>query len=236
MSKIVLKTFKISFKENRSLLLFLILMFSFRSAIADWNTVPTGSMQPTIVEGDRITVNKIAYDIRLPFSNHSIYQHADPERGDIVVFNSEAADLRLIKRVIGIPGDTIELNNNRLTINGKAVGYSTLPKQAYALSKDASAKDYLENLPEVQHKIRINNAPSRLASFPELMVPKKHYLVLGDNRDNSADSRVIGFVPRKEILGKSTHVVMSFNYDNFYIPRKERFFKALDNLGHPINP
>jgi len=219
MIKASFRTFKSLLKENRSFLLFLILMFAFRSAIADWNTVPTGSMQPTIVEGDRITVNKIAYDIRLPFSSHSIYQHADPKRGDIVVFKSKAADLRLIKRIIGVPGDKIQLDSNRLTINGQALDYSSLSKHT----------DYLENLPEAQHKIRIKNGHSHLASFPQLTVPEQHYLVLGDNRDNSADSRVIGFVPRKEIIGKSTHVVMSFNYDNFYIPRRERFFRALDN-------
>ncbi len=88
--------------EYRSLALFVILMIIFRSALADWNTVPTGSMKPTIVEGDRILVNKLAYDLRIPLTHISIYRFDNPKRGEIIVFDSEAADTRLVKRVIGL--------------------------------------------------------------------------------------------------------------------------------------
>ena len=222
-------------KENRSIIIFIVLMGMFRSAFADWNSVPTASMLPTIKEGDRIAVNKLAYDVRIPFANYSLYQHSSPERGDIIVFNSRAANIRLVKRVIGIPGDTVKLSNNHLTLNGQAINYQALTSQEktdQARTNQEPSTDFLEGLPQAPHQIRIDGQSSTHASFAELTVPKKHYLVLGDNRNNSADSRVYGFVPRDEIIGKSTHVVMSFNYENFYIPRKNRFFKRLDDLNN----
>jgi len=120
-------------REYRGFALFVILMIIFRSALADWNTVPTGSMKPTIVEGDRIFVNKLAYDLRVPLTHISIYKFGDPKRGDIVVFDSKAADTRLVKRVIGLPGDVVEMRNNRLTINGIEAQYSNVEYTAYAI-------------------------------------------------------------------------------------------------------
>ena len=109
----------IQWREYRSFILFMLLMVMFRSALADWNVVPSGSMQPTIVEGDRILVNKIAYDIRLPFSKISLKKVADPMRGDIVVFDSMVSDIRLVKRVVGVPGDHIKMLNNSLLLMAK---------------------------------------------------------------------------------------------------------------------
>src|SRR5712691_8480353 len=119
-------------QEYRSFVLFVILMIIFRSALADWNTVPTGSMKPTILEGDRILVNKLAYDLRVPLTHISIIKFADPRRGDIVVFDSKAADTRLVKRVIGLPGDIVEMRDNRLVINGVEARYSNVEYTAYA--------------------------------------------------------------------------------------------------------
>src|SRR5688572_3502402 len=99
-----MKTILAFLKENRGFVLFVFLMLVFRSSFADWNVIPSGSMQPTIVEGDRVWVYKMAYDVRVPFTSISLYEVTDPRRGDIVVFDSEAADKRLIKRVIGVPG------------------------------------------------------------------------------------------------------------------------------------
>jgi signal peptidase I len=192
-------------------------MCLFRSAVADWSSVPTGSMQPTIIEGDRIFVNKMAYDIRLPFTHISLLKLADPQRGDIIIFDSEAADKRLVKRVVGIPGDMVEMRNNILWINGRQQTYRDIPEPA-------PATDRLENLAGVKHKVRIQTFRS---GFHPVRVPEDHYLVLGDNRDNSADSRVIGFVPRHEIVGRSSTVVMSLDYENFYLPRPDRFFQSL---------
>ena len=100
----------------------------FRSACADWNTVPTGSMNPTIIEGDRIAVNKMAYDLRIPFTHISLRKLGDPERGDIAVFDSKVSDKRLVKRVIGVPGDRVAMINNQLLINDAVIDYDKTEK------------------------------------------------------------------------------------------------------------
>ncbi|WP_440904206.1 signal peptidase I [Catenovulum sp. SX2] len=207
-------------KQNRSFVIFISLMLVFRSAFADWNVVPTGSMKPTIVEGDRILVNKMAYDLRVPFTNISLYKIADPKRGDIVTFDSAVSDLTLVKRIIGVPGDVVELNDNVLTINGQQLDYTQM-------AQSNSANDQIENLFGVAHAIRVQKQGSVLANFPPVLVPAGHYLALGDNRDNSSDSRVIGFVPRYEIVGRTSSVVFSVDYDNYYLPRADRFMRDL---------
>ena len=212
-------------KENRSLLIFLVLMSVFRSAVADWYTVPTGSMKPTIVEGDRIFTNKMAYDVRMPFTHISLLKVSDPARGDIIVFDSNAAGKRLVKRVIGIPGDTVQLVNNELSINGVTLSYDDITSEQHELDRS-------ENLLGIKHLIRVDKSGSKYANFRQVDVPDGYYLALGDNRDNSADSRVIGFVPRNEILGRTKSVVLSLNYDNFYLLRTDRFFHSLVN-SHP---
>lgn len=209
-----------SWKENKSFLFFIALMFVFRSAVADWNEVPTGSMKPTIVEGDRIFVNKLAYDVRIPFTNISLLKLSDPVRGDIIVFDSKASDKRLVKRVVGVPGDIVELKDNVLTINGERLGYKVV-------ASTGSTVDKQEDLLGLEYTIRVDKHGSSLSSFQPVEVSAGYYLALGDNRDNSADSRVIGFVPRDEIVGRSRSVVLSLDYENFYIPRKERFFRTL---------
>jgi signal peptidase I len=212
-------------RENRGLLLFLVLMIFFRSALADWNTVPSGSMKPTILEGDRILVNKLAYDLRVPLTDISLYKFGDPKRGDIVVFDSKAADTRLVKRVIGVPGDLVEMRDNRLTINGIPARYSDVEHAADAIFA-------IESYGAMRHRIELAPAgKSRLSSFGPVRVPEDRYLVLGDNRDNSADSRVRGFIPRREIVGGTRTVVISFDYDHYYLPRTGRFFRALEQTG-----
>ena len=206
--------------ENKAFFLFILLMFVFRSVFADWNVVPTGSMKPTILEGDRILVDRMAYDIRLPFTHISLYKVADPARGDIIIFDSSAADEKLVKRVIGIPGDVVELKNNVLFINGRRLSYRYV-------SSTTSTMDESENLLGVRHLIRVKKSGSELSSFAPVRVPPDFYLAMGDNRDRSADSRVIGFIPRSEIVGRSRHVIMSLNYDNYYLPRSGRFFHSL---------
>lgn len=207
-------------RENRGFIAFVVLMTCFRSALADWNSVPTGSMKPTIIEGDRVLVNKMAYDLRVPFTGISLQHYADPERGDIITFESEHADMRLIKRVVGVPGDTVSMINNHLIINGEMQKYTFL-------SKDEHGYLIEEQLGDVSHRIRVDEKPSRYSNFGPVDIPAGHYLVLGDNRDNSADSRVHGLVPMSEIRGRANQVVISLDYDNYYLPRSERFFDDL---------
>lgn len=207
-------------RGNRSMVMFIALMLVFRSAVADWNEVPTGSMKPTIVEGDRILVNKLAYDLRVPFTHLSLVELGNPERGDIIVFDSKVSGKRLVKRVIGLPGDVVALQHNRLLINGEPIAYEPL-------QVSQGVVDLREHLFGSDHVVRIHSQGSTSSDFNQVTVPQGHYLALGDNRDNSADSRVIGFVPRDEIVGRTERVVISLNYDNFYLPRKERFFHTL---------
>ena len=212
---------KTMLKQNRTFLIFLFFMVGFRTVIADWNVVPTGSMKPTILEGDRITVNKLAYDARIPFSDISLFQFADPRRNDIVVFDSAKADKRMVKRVIGLPGDVVTLNHNRLIINGLPASY----EQVY---RDSDSIYFDETIMGHQHRIKIRaGGDGPLQSFNTVRVPQDHYLVMGDNRDNSADSRVYGFIPRNEIIGQSSYVVMSLDYDDYYLPRAARFWHKL---------
>ena len=206
--------------KNKSVALFIVLMFVFRSAIADWNVVPTGSMKPTILEGDRILINKMAYDIRIPFTHVSMHKRSNPIRGDVIVFDSEVSDKRLVKRVAGIPGDQVRLTKNVLYINGERLQYKTVSSTNHSIDK-------IENLLGVEHRVRVNKQASTMSSFSQIKIPHNYYLVLGDNRDNSADSRAIGLVPRSEIIGRARHVVLSLNYNNYYIPRSDRFFHSL---------
>ncbi len=194
-------------------------MFAFRSAVADWNSVPTASMRPTIVEGDRIWVDKMAYDLRIPFTHISLLHRADPARGDIVVFDSKVADKRLVKRVVGLPGDTIRLDHNMVIINGERGEY-----QAVRTGETLAFKETLDG---TAHTVAFAPFPTRASTMARVKVPAGHYFVMGDNRDNSADSRVIGFVPRDEIVGETRSIVMSLNYDHYYLPRPERFLKTL---------
>src|SRR6266568_1067608 len=110
-------------KEIRPLLILALVLFSIRSSLADWSDVPTGSMKPTILEGDRVYVNKLAYDLKVPFTTWHIVEWSNPQRGDIVVFYSPYDGKRLVKRVIGLPGDTIELREDNLILNGDPVVY-----------------------------------------------------------------------------------------------------------------
>lgn len=204
-------------QNNKSLLLFLLLMMVFRSAVADWNDVPSGSMEPTIIVGDRVVINKMAYDFRVPFTLISLHHRADPVRGDIVVFESEVATKRLIKRVIGVPGDRVAMINNRLIINGEPLDYHAT----------AEPDVFMETLGEHQYRVKLQRDSSAHGNFRTVTVPNGHYLMLGDNRANSADSRVIGFVPREEIIGRSRQVALSLDYENYYLPRTERFLQPL---------
>src|SRR5258707_4520936 len=113
-------------KEIRPLLILALIVFSIRSSLADWNDVPTGSMKPTILEGDRVFINKLAYDLKVPFTTLHIAEWSNPRRGDIVVFFSPHDGKPLVKRVIGLPGDTIELRNNALVLNRQPVEYQSI--------------------------------------------------------------------------------------------------------------
>src|SRR5206468_1043525 len=116
-------------KEIRPLLILALVLFAIRSSLADWNDVPTGSMKPTILEGDRVYVNKLAYDLKVPFTTRHIAEWSNPSRGEIVVFYSPHDGKRLVKRVVGLPGDTVELRDEALVINGERVEYQPIAEE-----------------------------------------------------------------------------------------------------------
>jgi signal peptidase I len=217
-------------KEIRPLLVLALILFSIRSSLADWNDVPSGSMRPTILEGDRIFVNKLAYDLKVPFTTIHLAEWSNPKRGDIVVFFSPHDEKRLVKRVIGLPGDTVELRNNELFINGEPVAYEKISDE---LLRDIPAAERvgrtfaMEQLPGRTHAVAANPALPAMRSFAAYQVPEGKYFMMGDNRDDSFDSRYWGPVERKRIVGRAMAVVMSFDKAHYWIPRWSRFFTSL---------
>lgn len=218
-------------QEIRPLLILALVLFSIRSSFADWNDVPSGSMQPTILVGDRIFINKLAYDLKVPFTTWHLAQWANPQRGDIVVFFSPRDGTRLVKRVVGLPGDTVELRNEQLIINGKPIDYASLSAEISAQLPEAEREHSLfatEKLSTHPHAVMaIPGIPAR-RTFGPVQVPEGHYFMMGDNRDNSFDSRYFGMVPRNQVVGKATAVVVSLDHNHYWLPREHRFFSPLD--------
>jgi len=201
------------------------LVFLLRSFLFEPFKIPSSSMVPTLQIGDLILVNKFTYGIRLPVVNKKIVEMNTPQRGDVMVFKyPKDQSLDYIKRVVGVPGDKIVYKNKRLTINGKALSYRPLPD--YLDEEHLSySKQYLENLNGVEHAIlnddRMPVYVPNPDTFPQhelctysidgfaCTVPAGHYFMMGDNRDNSMDSRYWGFVPDRNIVGKAFFVWMN---------------------------
>lgn len=215
--------------RNRGFFVFMLGMLAFRSAVADWNVVPSGSMQPTIQIGDRILVDKAAYDIRLPWTDVSLLHLADPRRGDIVIVDSAAAHERLVKRVIGLPGDEVALRGNVLFVNGHPARYAASAAAGIRDDEQMPARYAIESYGAMRHAVRLSlYLPSPASNYGPVRVPAGHYLLLGDDRDNSADSRYFGFIPRREIVGRAHHVLVSLDPGHYYLPRGQRTGLALD--------
>lgn len=215
----------------KPILVVVVLVSSVRSVIADWNDVPTGSMKPTILEGDRIFVNKLAYDLRVPFTSFRLARWDAPERGQIIVFFSPENGTRMVKRVIGLPGDRIEMRDNRLYVNGQAVEYQE-PEidwaQVMGLEPLRLEEFAVEKLPGNSHPVMWSPLQSSVRSVESFVVPEDSYFVMGDNRDNSYDSRFFGFVHKDRIVGQAIGVALSSEPEHRFGFRWGRFFKPLD--------
>ncbi|MEA2339399.1 MAG: signal peptidase, partial [Thermoanaerobaculia bacterium] len=199
---------------------------SLRSALADWNDVPTGSMKPTIEEGDRVVVNKLAYDLKVPFTLVELAKWSDPKRNDIVVLFSPADGVRLVKRVVAVPGDKIEMRDNQLVINGEGAAWKPIGPRDDEEQGASFIVD--ETLHGKTHAVMfIPQSPSPMRTFGPITIPPGHYFVMGDNRDNSNDSRYIGMIERRRIVGKATAVAFSLDRAHWFRPRLHRFFKAI---------
>ena len=212
-----------------SLLVALIVATSFKSAVADWNIVPTGSMKPTILEGDRLFINKLSYDLKIPYTTLHVAEWGAPRRGDVVVFFSPTDGKRLVKRVVGVPGDTLAMHNNQLIINGRPLSYVPMDASAGsdAAAMEAGQFEFSERLGDAAHPVMVTPRRPALRSFGPIRVPAGRFFMMGDNRDNSADSRYFGFVDRSRIVGRASAVVISLDINDRYRPRWDRFFSAL---------
>ena len=197
--------------EALSLFTMIMLICAFKSVFAANYTVPTGSMKPTIEPGDKLFVNKMAYDIRVPFTKIRLFEHSTPERGDVIVFEPpHDPSMTFVKRLIGLPGDLIEVEHGLIRVNGKPLNIS-ISDERKLIETLSNGGFYEETLGKKTYSVR------RVASYGHMpavkvQVPKDHYFAMGDNRDNSQDSRVWGFVPKENLVGKAVFIWMSFTF------------------------
>lgn len=196
---------------SRSFFSVIVIVLVLRSFILEPFRIPSGSMLPTLNVGDFIVVNKFSYGLRFPVFNWNFLPLGEPETGDVVVFRYPPDPSKdYIKRVVGTPGDTIRYVNKRLTINGKELPYEYQRQyeegQSYIM-REAEMRS--EVLGEVKHNILVLNRAFDQGG--EVTVPEGHYFMMGDNRDNSEDSRVWGFVPERNLVGKAVFIWMNWD-------------------------
>ena len=250
-------------------------MLVFRSAVADWNQVPSGSMKPGILDGDRIVVDKLAWGLRLPFTDTRIVRWDDPARGEVVTFENPLDGRLFVKRVVAVPGDTVEWRRKQLFINGERARYARLAAEEIdklPIVRAGRYRFYYEQLLGERRIVMLHGEPGSISpgdrramalpastfracaqyeavaaaagealagavcrcagsgacsTFPTFTVPSGKYWMMGDYRDNSSDSRVIGFVDRRNIYGRAHAIAFSVDKNSYYRPRFERFFTDL---------
>ncbi|MFP2956756.1 signal peptidase I [Myxococcus sp. 1LA] len=203
-------------------LTFLAIILVGRGSFADHYHVPSGSMEPTLQVGDRLAVNKSAYGLRIPLT-HIWLSETAPRRGDVAVFESPVSGDVLVKRLVGLPGDRVAFDGVHVILNGQRVPQDLTP--------EGTRVEYLPGAPHLLHLDSFQGRPMQ-----EVEVPPRHYLMLGDHRGNSSDSRMWGFVPREYLLGRAVAV--------YYSPREglsggERWWiplRADDDAGVPTPP
>lgn len=212
-------------KQNRGFLLFLVCFAFFRSAMADWNPIPSSSMHPTLLEGDVVLVDRLAYDFKIPLTDISLVRLGTPKRGDVITFSSPQDGTRLIKRLVAVPGDVVEMRDERLIINGSLADYTDFVAGEEPMGSGTTTANLraTERIAGSERAIQYLPGVSARRSFAPMVIPDDSYFFLGDNRDNSADSRYIGVVPRQRLIGRAHHVLVSADITGDWLPRFERF-------------
>ncbi|NOT86005.1 MAG: signal peptidase I [Methylococcaceae bacterium] len=212
----------------RSFFPIVLIVLLLRSFLVEPFRIPSGSMMPTLLVGDFILVNKFTYGIRLPVINTKIIEMNNPQRGDIVVFRfPKDPSVDYIKRVIGVPGDRIAYYDKVLHINDKLIPQASLGiYQGVGQGAEMTGAEHKrENLQTVEHDMLIKNGAPTVEGVYQ--VPAGHYFVMGDNRDNSNDSRYWGFVPEQNLVGKAFFIWMSWDWDHKGI--------GFDRIGTVLN-
>lgn len=189
-------------RNNAGLLMLVLLFFSFRTAVADWNRVVSGSMEPTLYAGDWMVVNKIGYGPSIPFTGIKLLSWGEPERGDIIAFYPPHTDDLFVKRVIGVPGDVVSVLGAEVYVNGEQLSLT-------GLHTAGGARVGRESIGGDTHLVRFSGARAAPGGRGVFVVPESKYFVLGDNRNDSADSRFWGYVDEDRIIGSVTHVAVS---------------------------
>ena len=215
-------------RANRTFLGFLLAFGLIRVAVADYNPVPSGSMHPNILEGDVVLVDRLAYNLKFPLTNLVLARLGDPRRGDIATFVSPADGNRLIKRVIGLPGDVVAMHDKQLLLNGSPVEYVAVNvvEEDLGNGRNLPAMRVMEELGAHPYQVQWLAGAVNASSFGPVAIPADHYLMLGDNRDNSADSRYIGLVRHDALIGRAERILLSVAISGNWMPRFERFGKS----------
>jgi signal peptidase I len=207
-----------------------LLAASVRMLLADLGDIQSASMEPNLIPGDRVMVNRLAYGARLPFSERPFWEWSQPERGDIVVFRAPDSGRPMIKRVVGMPGDRIRMYRNKLYVNDRPARYGEGRKIRRPMFEFANAgPPHIENeiVEGTMYRVVLTPGVRSPNSFPTQIVPADTYFVMGDNRDLSVDSRVFGFVAKDAIIGRVDHIVLSLDPAERFAPRWERFLYPL---------
>lgn len=206
-----------SLGSYRGLLIFILLLAAFRTAVADWSYVPSGSMEPTLYQGDYIWIDKTAFGPSLPVVNKRLIAWGNPRRGDVITFIPPHRNDLFVKRIIAVPGDIVRFEDAAIYVNDRR-----LDTALYATPDGLLTGE--ERIDGRDHLLQLSPGRPQPHSAGDILVPAERYFVLGDHRSNSADSRAWGFVERHRIMGRVTHVAVSLSGNR---PWNERLAKAV---------